>query len=80
MVAGTICFSVLLTGVTAAMIALFKPDTDIAKIVVLLGDVLNTLIGLLAGFLAGRSDTTYQQMKRDQTDLRTDEGGGDHRA
>lgn len=65
MVAGTICASVLLSGSVAGFLLLFRPDSDAGKIVVLLGDVLNTLIGLLAGFLAGRSDTTYQQMKRD---------------
>jgi len=67
MVAGTICFSVIMTGTTAGFIALFRPENDVGKIIVLLGDVLNTLIGLLAGFLAGRSDTTYQELKRVQS-------------
>lgn len=64
MVAGTICLSVLVGGATAGFLLLFRPDSDTGKIVVLISDVLNTLIGLLAGFLAGRSDASYTAMQR----------------
>ncbi len=66
MVAGTICASVLFGGLTAGFLLIFRPESDTGKVVVLISDVLNTLIGLLAGFLAGRSDAAYTSMKRNK--------------
>jgi hypothetical protein len=57
MIAGTICFSVLAAGATIGVIEIMNPDTDTRAAVGTLSDVINTLIGLLAGFLAGRTQT-----------------------
>ena len=56
LIASTICFAVLATGATVAIVEIMNPETDTTAIVSSLSDVINTLIGLLAGFLAGRTD------------------------
>jgi hypothetical protein len=55
-VAGTICGVVIFTAVGSFAFKLLNPDADINKTFVLVADILNTLIGLLAGFLAGRAE------------------------
>lgn len=55
MIAGTICFAVLATGATVGIIEIANSRVDTSGIVNQLSDVINTLIGLLAGFLAGRA-------------------------
>ena len=59
MIAGTVC--VIILGVTVSLIAsqFFnqKVSSGAASAV---GDIVNTMIGLLAGFLAGRSETTLR--------------------
>jgi hypothetical protein len=55
LLAGTICLSVLAAGATIAVLQIQGDDTSRAA--GLLSDVVNTLIGLLAGFLAGRTET-----------------------
>jgi Na+/H+-dicarboxylate symporter len=52
----TVCFSVVATGTSLALIGILHPGTDISKATQLLTGLLNTLIGLLAGFLAGRTN------------------------
>jgi SNF family Na+-dependent transporter len=64
LIAGTICFSVAAGVLTVLLLSLFQPDNENAAAVALLSDVINTLIGLLAGFIAGRTDAT-QQIARD---------------
>lgn len=54
LVAGTICFAVLAAGATVAVIEIINPKVDTDYIVSAIRDTINTLIGLLAGFLAGR--------------------------
>lgn len=58
LIAGTICFAVLATGATIAVIEIRNPGVDTTVAVGSLSDVINTLIGLLAGFLAGRTQTS----------------------
>lgn len=55
MVAGTVCVSVLLAGIGLWLVELTSPETDTARGFGAIGAVLNTLIGLLAGFLAGKT-------------------------
>lgn len=55
LIAGTVCFAVLATGSTVAIIEIRDPSVDTSSIVNAIADVINTLIGLLAGFLAGRT-------------------------
>lgn len=56
LIAGTICGSVILGGATVALVEILHPSTDTSTVIGMIGDVINTLIGLLAGFLAGRTD------------------------
>jgi len=64
MIAGTICICVI--GALAAIAAseLIDPDTDTSGAANAVADVINTLIGLLAGFLAGR--TELQKVRRER--------------
>lgn len=55
MIAATICFSVISAGATIGIIEIWNPEKDTTKAVGAVSDVINTLIGLLAGFLAGRT-------------------------
>jgi hypothetical protein len=54
----TVCFSVLATGAFVAFLVIIRPETDPTVWVNRVTAILNTLIGLLAGFLAGRTDLT----------------------
>jgi hypothetical protein len=54
LVGGTVCATVLLVG--AAIFVLEVTGRDTSKLAGNLTDVINTMIGLLAGFLAGRTD------------------------
>ena len=64
LIAGTICFSVVATGATIAFIEIRDPDVDTSTAASILGDYLNTLIGLLAGFIAGRTEGHLRATKR----------------
>ncbi len=55
-IAVTICFAVLASGAWLAVLALTQPERDVSAGFSAVADVVNTLIGLLAGFLAGRTD------------------------
>jgi hypothetical protein len=58
MVAGTVCFSIIASGAGVALITIFNPGTDVTIWVTRITGILNTMVGLLAGFLAGRTDAT----------------------
>jgi hypothetical protein len=51
----TVCGYVIVTG-TVVMFLAFFTDRDLSGIAGNIGDIVNTLIGLLAGFLAGKTD------------------------
>lgn len=55
MISGTVCFSVIAAGGAVAIIEIKNPLVDTDMIVQALRDTINTLIGLLAGFLAGKA-------------------------
>jgi hypothetical protein len=57
-IAGTICCCVLCFGTAVAVLAFTQPDKSHADAANLLGDSLQLLVGLLAGFMAGRSGKT----------------------
>jgi hypothetical protein len=54
MIAGTVCLVILFVG--GAVFVLELRGSDTSKLAGNLTDVVNTLVGLLAGFLAGRTD------------------------
>lgn len=64
MIAGTVCFVVLGSGFTALVIEVINPDVDTAPIIRQVSDIVSTLIGLLAGFLAGRTDANASERVR----------------
>jgi hypothetical protein len=55
MITGTVCFSVLASGMVIGVIAFFHPDSDVSVWVSKTSGIINTMVGLLAGFLAGRA-------------------------
>jgi len=60
LIAGTVCFSVMAGGATIGIIEIMHPEADTSSALGTLSDVINTLIGLMAGFLAGRTDTQQE--------------------
>lgn len=70
LIAATICFSVLASGAAVALLAFIHPEVNTDGIIGTISDVINTLIGLLAGFLAGRTDA-HMSMTRNADGSRT---------
>jgi hypothetical protein len=69
-IACTICFSVLAAGGALALLAFLQPERNLSVGFGAVADVINTLIGLLAGFLAGRTDA-HMNMTRHADGSRT---------
>lgn len=66
MVAGTVCTVVLGSGAVLLVAKIVNPEIDVSDASRQIADVINTLIGLMAGFLAGRTDYTIQQQRKAQ--------------
>lgn len=56
LVAGTICASVLTFGGALVLDGFVNPGTDHAAAIAVVGDTIQMLVGLLAGFIAGRTE------------------------
>jgi hypothetical protein len=56
LIAGTICATVMFATIGSFVFKVVNPEADINKTFVLVADILNTMVGLLAGFLAGRAE------------------------
>jgi hypothetical protein len=54
LIAGTVCFGVLASGAVIATVSILHPETDVSSWIARVSAILNTMVGLLAGFLAGR--------------------------
>lgn len=54
MVAFTICFTVLATGAGVLVLTIAYPERDVSNTVQVLAYIINTLLGLLAGFFIGQ--------------------------
>jgi hypothetical protein len=67
MIASTICLGVAGTAAATIVFAFLNPGADVSAPARFIVDVVNTLIGLLAGFLAGRTETAMRKV-RDQED------------
>ena len=61
----TVCFYVVATGIILTLLAFFT-DRDISSAARNIADVINTMIGLLAGFLAGRTDYKIESKKQEE--------------
>jgi len=59
-VAGTIATSVVLSVIVVGVAELIHPETDTSMAAAALSGVISTLVGLLAGFLAGRTNRGQQ--------------------
>jgi hypothetical protein len=73
-IALTICFATLASGAWLAILAFKQPERDVTQGFAAVADVINTLIGLLAGFLAGRTDA-HMNMTLNADGSRTWEAG-----
>lgn len=73
MIAGTICFAVLAAGATIGIIEIKNPGANTSVAYKSIQDVINTLIGLLAGFLAGRTESTREVIVARRTQKRREE-------
>jgi hypothetical protein len=65
MIAGTVCWSVLASGALVGIVSLFRPEVDVSLWVTRVTSLVNTMIGLLAGFLAGRTDVSVRPKPKD---------------
>ena len=64
LIAGTVCFAVTAAGAGLFIVTVVHPDRDTTSGFHAISDVINTLIGLLAGFLAGRTDANLTREAR----------------
>jgi len=55
MIAGTVCVGVLLSIIGIGIVEIVDPSTDTTAGSAAVASIVNVLIGLLAGFLAGRT-------------------------
>ncbi len=72
MIVGTICALLLIATLAIGIAQAYKPELDLSAPTEAIGSMVNTIIGLLAGFLAGRTDANKR--RRDDTD----DGGVDN--
>ena len=61
----TVCGMVVFAGIAVLILVLTRPGVDVAPVARGIGDVINTMIGLLAGFLAGRTDKVHAEVMKD---------------
>ncbi len=62
----TVCFGVIASGAMVGILLLFRPEVDVSPWITRVTGLLNTMIGLLAGFLAGRTDTAVARKEREE--------------
>jgi hypothetical protein len=65
MIAGTICFGVFGLSIAAIVYVFMHPGADVTDVGRLVTGILNSLIGLLAGFLVGRTTDVIKPPKTD---------------
>ena len=58
LVTTTVCVAILASGATIVVVEITRPETDTADGLKTITGIINTLIGLLAGFLAGKTGST----------------------
>lgn len=68
MVAVTLCLGVIAIGTTTLVFAFLNPQTDVTSAFRFVANILNTMIGLLAGYLAGRTEKASASKESDEPD------------
>lgn len=66
LVAITVCGYVVIVGTSLIIFEFVHPDVEASAAFRSVASVINTLIGLLAGFLAGRTDLSRRKNGDDQ--------------
>jgi hypothetical protein len=61
MIAGTICLMLLGTVTAVIIIQAVNPDADVLRAVTNLTNVVNTMVGMLAGYLAGKTQRRQEK-------------------
>jgi predicted benzoate:H+ symporter BenE len=64
MITGTICFSVVASGAAIIVAETLDPNSDTGDSARVVAGIINTLIGLLAGFLAGKTGKTLGEKEQ----------------
>lgn len=66
MVTMTVCATILLSGAVILVTEIINPETDTSDGLRTITGILNTLIGLIAGFLAGKTGSTLSDKREDE--------------
>jgi len=61
LVGGTVCFVIVGLMLSLIISEIARPEHDTSAAASAIGDVINTMVGLLAGFLAGRSEAAVRR-------------------
>jgi hypothetical protein len=65
MIAGTICLSVLGSTVFIIITSFINPEDEHAAAVAVISDTIQMLVSLLAGFIAGRTESQTIRTRRE---------------
>jgi hypothetical protein len=68
LIAGTICFSVFVGVVSLTITSILAPEVEHPAATAVVADTIQMLVALLAGFLAGRTDTPAPRRPADRGD------------
>ena len=67
-IALTVCGYVMVTGLVTIILVFVHPEIDLSKVAGQIADIINTLIGLMAGFLAGKSEKYFAKPPGDESE------------
>jgi len=62
-IAVTVCFVVIFSLIAIVVAEIMNPDIDTVGSAAVVSDIVNTLIGVMAGFLAGRTESTTPKVE-----------------
>ena len=68
LIAGTICASVFASTIFLIISSLLSPDDEHNAAVAVISDTIQMLVSLLAGFIAGRTESQVVRREREPTD------------
>lgn len=65
LLATTVCVAIIVGEVGIIVIEAASPDTDTSAASGTIGDIINTLVGMIAGYLAGRTEVARLRRRRE---------------